>query len=355
MSASSVRRHCRLLFAVAAVLAALLPTGAHPAGASTPFGQRGLNLLFTGSSPDPSLDQLTRKAATYGTFITNLNANAVTLVFPLFTSSLHSNVVTTTPWSPSERATPSPQALAAVVRGLESTGLRVTLRPLISELRLGMQWRGLLIPSNPAAWFRSYEAALRPYLEVARTTNVNGFVVQSELSNLSSDPHWATFIAWVHDYFRGQLVWDMSVNQIMTGPPTAGIQNWYDFYPRVPSATPASSVSDLVAGWNSFAGQYTFPASSAGSVLGEVGILATDGAYAQSSLQSLPGKFDQQIQANWFTAGCQYAKDHGYRGLTFWALYFGAPVPSMTTPTPSNPGQLQPAGLAAIKSCFTSN
>jgi len=355
MLSTTVRRHFRLMLATAAIVAGVVPGLSRAAGASTPFAVRGMNLVFYGSSPSPSLDQLTRQAAKYGTFITNLNANAVTLEFPLFTSSLHSNVVTATAWSPSDSAAPSPQALTAVVRGLESKGLRVTLRPLISEHRLGMQWRGLLVPSNPAAWFRSYEAALRPYLEMARTTNVEGFVVQSELSNLSSDPHWATFIAWVHDYFRGQLVWDMSVNQIMTGPPTAGVQNWYDFYPRVPTATPSSSVSDLVAGWESFAAQYTFPASSAGSVLGEVGILATDGAYVQSSLKSLSGTFDESIQANWFTAGCQYAKNHGYRGLAFWALFFGSSVPSMTVPTPSNPGLLQPAGLAAIKSCFASS
>jgi hypothetical protein len=106
-----------------------------------------------------------------------------------------------------------------------------------------------------------------------RTTNVEGFVVQSERSNLSSDPHGATFIAWVHGYFRGQLVWDMSVNQLMTGPPVAGAQNWYDPYPPVPTATP----------------------SSAGSALGEVGILATDGAFVQSSLTSLLGTFKNQF------------------------------------------------------------
>ena len=176
--------------------------------------------------------------------------------------------------------------------------------------------------------------------------------MQSELSNLARDPHWASFVAWVRDYFRGQLMWDMSVNQIMTGAPSPDIENWYDFYPRVPSATPSSSVSDLVAGWNAFAGKYAFPTNAAGSVLGEVGILATDGAYVQSSLKALTGPFDQTIQANWFTAGCQFAKDHGYRGVAFWALYLSASVPSMTVPTPAYPSSLQPAGLAAIKSCF---
>ncbi len=353
MSNTTVRRHHRLVLSIAALIGGLLPTVAHAADAAPSFAQRGMNLLFYGSNPMPTPQQLTRYATNYGTFISNLNANAVTLVFPLFTDSIHSNVVTTTSWSPSDGTTPSPQDLAIVVRGLESKGLRVTLRPLLSEHRLGSQWRGLIIPSNPSAWFRSYEGVLRPYLEMARTTNIDGIVIQSELSNLSRDPHWGSFVAWVHDYFRGQLMWDMSVNRIMTSAPSTDIQNWFDFYPRVPSATPSSSVSDLVAGWNSFAAQYTFPATAAGSVLGEVGILATDGAYAQSSLKSLNGTFDQTIQANWFSAGCQYAKDHGYRGLRFWALFFGGNVPSMSVPTPSSPGQIQPAGFAAIKSCFS--
>jgi len=352
MHTTTVRR--RLAVALVAI-AGMVPAFPHTAGASSTLEHRAVNLVFNGQLPEPSLQQLNREATSYGSFVSSLNANAVTLVFPLFTRSIHSNVITTTPFSPGDAPTPSPQALAAVVRGLESQGLRVTLRPLLNERRLGSQWRGLIVPANPAAWFRSYEAVLRPYLEVARTTNIDGIVIQSELSNLARDPHWASFVAWVRDYFRGQLMWDMSVNQIMTGAPSPTIQNWYDFYPRVPSATPGSSVSDLVAGWNTFASAYTFPANAAGSVLGEVGILAIDGAYAQSSLKALTGTFDQTIQANWFTAGCQFAKAHGYRGITFWALYLSASVPSMTMPTPAYPSSLQPAGLAAIKTCFASN
>ena len=82
-----------------------------------------------------------------------------------------------------------------------------------------------------------------------------------------------------------------------------------------------------------------------------MGIPALSGMYATPWSHGGATAFDQSIQAHWFTAACQFAKQNGFAGISFWTV-FHTKLPSLTVPNTGDPNQIQPDSLAAIKACF---
>jgi len=344
---------------VSLVAGALLLTGINPtvAGGSPSLAlpERGVSLeFFAGPSTPPNAD-LFNRAVAYGHFISGLGANAVSLVIQFYTPSIESNVVTAgrDVIDGVPVVTPSPTQVSAVVRGLSRSGLRVYLRPLINEHHLGLKWRGDLSPVDSAQWFKSYRSALEPYLTMAEDLHVHGFVIISELSKLSRRPGWSDLISWSRRYFHGTLVWDVNLAPRIVPAPVAGLVQWNDMYPRVPAASDGATVARILRGWDDYIATMPIPGDPQKQGIGEIGIVAQNGAYVKSSVHSLPTAYNESVQEKWFRAGCEYAIEHRYRSLFFWTLNFGVPVAQLVEQNRRYPMYFQPNGLKAIKWCFT--
>lgn len=324
-------------------------------GAAAPAPTRAMNVLFTEYTLTPSNAGLMAHTSDLADFIVSEKANTVILNFPIYTSGYtSSSVFAGTDPADSSSRTPTASEISTVVQIFQSRGLSVSVRPLIDEqIMRPYHWRGTIQPGNRAQWFKSYRATIKPYLQLSQQLGVSGFTIQTELHSLSSDPHWNSLISWASSlYSSGPLIWNPTMQTYFPGMIShRGTSLSVDLYPWI-NVPDNATVGQLVAAWNHWWSSIASPALPSNTTIGEVHIGAQDGLYPTSSAWSGSGAFDQAIQANWFSAACQFSRQHHFAGIAFWNLTLLNPVPSLTTPNPARPGDLQPLGLAAIKSCF---
>ena len=294
--------------------------------------------------------------------IKSLGANSVEIVFPFYALGATTNSVFTADLCGEPEAipvplqSPSPARLAVLVHAAQAAGLHVVLRPLLDQSNLWIfgNWRGNIAPTNETAWMMSYEGILKPYLEMAQANKVTRFAISSELTSMSTSSQWASAIAAAKKLYSGQLVFDSIWAEPLKGAVHTGTAVAEDAYPHVSHTTPTSSVAQLLAGWNTYLKGESFAITASDDTFEEVGIPALDGSYADPNVDPPPGEtFNQTIQANWFTAACEFVKEHKIGGLYFWGpwLYYNSGK-LMTKPDPGQTSELQPLAQAAIRKCF---
>jgi hypothetical protein len=190
---------------------------------------------------------------------------------------------------------------------------------------------------------------------MAEANNVALFTISSELSSMAASSQWPSAIAYALKIYTGQVVFDSSWNvDPAPGDTHSGTAVAQDAYPLLPSLTPTSTVAQILAAWDGYLKLKPLPQAAGRVTFDEVGISAIDGSYATPNIPPQNGAFNPTIQANWFTAACEFAKNNKLEGLYFWGpeLYynFGKLI---TQPDPTQPSELQPATQAAIHKCFT--
>jgi Glycoside Hydrolase Family 113 len=286
----------------------------------------------------------------------SLGANTVALAFPLYMSSLSSDVVYAQRTCGTTFETPSTARLAVAIKEAHALHLRVFLRPMLDETVFKAEggWRGVIRPVSVRAWFRTYLATLTPYLKLAQQQHVEYFAISTELDSMAKKVEWPSTIATAKRYYKGSLIFTITWRPNETVQPrTAPGMDAYQAVLLPPSATP----SQLLAGWNAAvttSNQVPFPLSSA--TLDEVAINAQDGAYHEPWAWGLPPSdaFDQNVQANWFSMACSFFKTHNMQGIYFWGIWYADGANAMpATPSPSLAQEIQPASAAVIKSCYT--
>lgn len=324
--------------------------------------QLGVNVYVTDSCEPTATWQANANNETAG--IKSLGANSIAIAFPFYTAGLDSNSVfaanqcpgSTDPDPALDPQSPTPARLAVLVHSAQVHGLHVLLRPELNEVDLRPKWRGVIAPTNTAAWFASYQSMLKPYLQMAQTDKVTRFDISVELSSMAGAKQWPSAITADRKLYTGQLVFDGE----WVGPgsgsvglaPHANTAWAVDTYPKVPKATPSSSVSQLLSQWNSLLAAQKFPVADSAATIDEVGITAQDGAYANPSTFA-GGTFDPKIQANWFTAACDFMNSHKLAGIYFWGPQFSYNSGNLLATTDSTqPTELQPQAQTAIKACF---
>jgi hypothetical protein len=284
--------------------------------------------------------------------VTSLGANSIAFAFPFYTASLNNNRVFTQNRCPARhfpRTSPSAARLAVLVRAANAAGLDVMLRPLLDETNL-VKWRGALAPENEEAWFASYTKVLRPYLQMAQQYKVARFSISGELNSLVRSKYWPRFVKAARKIYSGRLI---QATTWPTGSHThiGGTAFGVDAYPRLKHLEPSASVTQILKGWDALLHDHRIPSRTP---LYEVGIKAVNGAYNLPSDFSRPhAKFNEQVQAKWFTAACKFVNAHDLGGLYVWGpdIRFNHGN-LMSKPEPKKGSQLQPAAQAAVRKCF---
>ncbi len=339
-------------------------TGSSPRQAGSPpavtVPQHGIDVYALDTCASAGLWQ--QNAVNEMRGIKSLGANSVSIAFPFYVAGPTANSVIATGLcsepgaSPVPLQSPSPARLAVLVHAAQSVGLQVMVRPLMdqSNLQIFDTWRGGIAPTNTAAWFASYKTALKPYLQMAQANDVPLFSISSELTSMSTSAQWPSAIAYALKLYSGQVAfdssWNADPNRGDVHPGTAVAQ---DAYPLLANLTPTATVAQILAAWNRYLTVKPLPAAAGRVAFDEVGISADDGAYATPNYSPPFAVFNQRIQANWFTAACQFAKAHKMQGLYFWGPELSYNVGKLSTqPDPAHAAELQPAGQAAIRTCF---
>ncbi len=289
-----------------------------------------------------------------------LGANAIALIFPLYTVSNTSNLIYAEQDCADGFNTPTPAQLDTVVNIAEAAGLQVFLRPELDETALRainiLDWRGNIAPTNLTTWFSNYFTTLTPYLEMAQTDHVSTFAISSELSDLALKSNWTGFIANVKKIYTGALEftasWASNGNDVQRTGTGLGL----DMYRPVVAATITSTPAQLLTGWdNLLATTLTVPKIKTVTI-DEVGIPAQDGAYVNPSawpLSLTTNPFDPTIQSNWFAMNCSFMKQNGMKGI----FYYGPVINDafgnlLTANNSSESGNLQPQTQTVMKNCF---
>jgi hypothetical protein len=346
------------VFAIILSIAASVVTPANAAN-SPPKYQYGINTYFTYGCVSNSTVEAWAKTtvAQYKA----LRANAIAIAFPIYSDSITSNVVYARyVCGDGHYMSPPADAVAILVDVAHGAGLQVLLRPLLDESRFANPfvglWRGVIAPTNLNQWFTSYLTTLRPYLQMAQQHHVERFAISTELNSISQAPNWTSAIHLVRVIFHGDLSFDYSFGSAVPKTLHPGTSAAIDTYPSLTGTTRKSTTAKLAAKWSALTLKPYYALPTTPSTIQEVGIAAQDGAYAKPSTFALPltkYPFDQNIQANWFTAACTFMKSHHMRGIYFWGKYLGWDQGSLLKqPEPQRTSDFQPAAQQAIKRCF---
>jgi hypothetical protein len=354
----------KLLAAAACVagLVATLPAAQHSGAAVTPRAATyayGINTYVTWDC-EVSAAEIDQWATTAATEYKELGATWMAIGFPLYTPSITSDAVYARCILGNKNfQSPSASILGGIVAAVHAVGLKVLLRPLISQTNLyPTSWRGLIAPKHPAAWFINYRAALRPYLVMAQAQKVESFSIMTELDTIARSSEWNVVRARARLYYTvGPLVWDYSWQWATRKVRLAGTAFAMDAYPGIPTLRNTASPSQIAAAWSALLSQepYSVP-DLAATTIDEVDIPAQDGAYADSadftlSLSKHP--FNQAIQSNWMTAACQFMKEHHMKGIFYWGPFLTTHAGKLPVgPDPAQPTNLQPRSQIAIRKCF---
>lgn len=291
--------------------------------------------------------------------IKSLGANSVGLVFPLYTDSKTSNNIYAKSKCGTSYVTSPVSNLAVIVADAHARGLSVFLRPSLDEGVLKQQnfsdWRGRIAPSNPSLWFANYLATLTPYLQMAQTDHVESFAISTELSSMAKNSNWPSFISKVKKIYKGKLVFTASWAN------TGNITHWtgtdlgIDTYRPVLTATNSWTPKQLLGGWDAVLAGLPIK-GIATTTMDEMGISSQNDAYQIPAATYFPLSlypYNPTIQANWFTMGCAFMREHAMPGIYFSGLVFTDNAGKLLTSNlPSQSGNIQPNSQIAIKNCF---
>lgn len=282
-------------------------------------------------------------------YMVGRHMNAVSVTFPFATAGPTASRVGVS------AATPSVRHLGMLLDTAAAAGLRIMVRPLLDERSLvardPLAWRGSLAPADRAAWFRSYEAFLAPYLALAARHHVSTFVVGAELTSLEDDPRWRSLIATARRSFRGELSYDANWDDYVSRHVPVPVDHLgIDAYFPLARLGDDASVAEIAEGWQRWLDRKT-TGKLPRIVLSEVGIIAENGAYRHPAVWTGGEKLNPTVQQRWFEAACRVARDREMAGLYWWNLDFHAD-PAAGAPAGSHTSFLGRPAEAVITSCF---
>jgi len=100
------------------------------------------------------------------------------------------------------------EQLGAGIRAAHALGMKVIVKPQI--LVGGGGWAGVVNPGSSQGWdrwFASYKRILLHYAEMAEQSQVELFVVGTELKQSDKLPHWRGIIAAVREVYKGNITY----------------------------------------------------------------------------------------------------------------------------------------------------
>ena len=153
--------------------------------------------------------------------------------------------------APHPKETQDDEVIRRVIRRARGRGMAVTVFPILWVERRGIgEWRGKLAPSDPEAWWRSYDAFILHYARLAAAERARVLCVGSELGAMEGErERWAALIGEVRAVFPGALLYSANWDHF-EGPAfwdlvdLAGVTAYHQLTNRL-----NPTVDELVAAW----------------------------------------------------------------------------------------------------------
>ena len=231
------------------------------------------------------------------------------------------------------------------ISDMHARGLRVMLKPQV-DVEDGT-WRGVIAPSDTAAWFASYTAFITHYAAIAQAQNVELLCVGCELKTLSGAAYatqWQAVIQSIHGVYSGPLTY--AANAFNVNDEYNNVSFWslldiagLDCYsPLTGHADP--TVAELVAAWRhddyseDMVGAFrTFQAAVGKPVMfTEMGYQSAAGTnITPEYVNTATATPDQQEQANCYEAAMEvFTQEAWCKGIFWWGWKPALPPPGDT-------------------------
>lgn len=280
-------------------------------------------------------DDLFRSGAALRQLATT-GANTVTFVPLWFMPDISSTTIRRT------QQTASDESLIWAINEARALGLNVVIKPQV-EVDTG-EWRALIKPSDPNAWFANYHALITYYADLAQTHGVRALCVGSELLSMSTNAtyegKWRALIADVRQRFGGALTYSA---------------NWgtfeYEEFPRIPfwdaldylgvsayfyvSNTNTPTVAGMVQRWDEWRATKLEPFQQQWNkplIFTEVGYRSVDGAARMPWDYGMPGPLDlAEQQAAWEALFQSWSGTPWFAGGWFWSWSVDSTSAATTT------------------------
>lgn len=216
----------------------------------------------------------------------------------------------------------------------EQAGMNVILVPIFYCLNCSGGWRGTIDPSDPTAWFTSYESFIDHYAQIGQRYGAKTLFVGSEMSSMESyTSDWEEVIADARAIFSGQIGyeenWDVvGQAKFVDDVDVIGISA---YFPLDDSSSPA--LPDLLADWTdshasataneNWVKELTNLADSTGKpiLFGEVGYMSGDHAAKQPFL-NYQDTTNWQLQSDLYQALLETFEGYSWwDGVVWWEWY----------------------------------
>jgi hypothetical protein len=229
----------------------------------------------------------------------------------------------------------------------ERAGMHVILVPIFYCNSCEGGWRGTIDPSNPTAWFASYQTFIDHYADIAQSYGATTFFAGSEMTSMEHyTAQWEAVIAQVRSHFSGQIGyeenWDvLGAAKFLSDVDVIGVSAYFPL-----DSGKAPALSDLLSDWTNSHGQgysgknwvneLAALASSTGRpiLFGEVGYMSGDYAGNQPFLNYL-STTNWQLQSDLYQALLETFSDRSWwAGAVWWEWYLTSDTTSDNSRSP---------------------
>ena len=215
--------------------------------------------------------------------------------------------------------TPSPAAVQHVLQLARSLSLRVTIKPHV-DLEDGT-WRGRISPSDPEAWFESYNRFLQPWAEMAQSAGAAQFIVGTELAGtIRYRDQWLQTIRNLRSVFSGELIYAASWDE------ASQVTFWREldhvgvnfFFPVTNRKDPGRF--EILAGWQPWLDrlQLLHELTDRNVILTEIGYRSVDGAGMRPYAFDNSAMLDLAEQADLYWAALQATTGEPWLAGMYW-------------------------------------
>lgn len=319
------------------------------------YGQRGVTVLLGADTNFGS------KAVSFLDHLAGLGVDSVSAVV-IFQQSTYTS---SDPQLESSTATPA--EIQTLINDAHQRGISVMIRPLMDDTNIiaatnGAQWRGTVLPTDPAAWFSAYyNNVVQPYASLA---GIDAFDLGSELTTLAfTFPNrWSSLITTLRSQFPAlRLIyssgfdWTALPGQPQPYPsfaPSLDLLGVDAFFP-LNGVTNGYIPSQLVQAWQPWLSkmQQLSAYYRRSIVFTEIGLASQCCTLTQPFVYRAAAAPNMLAQSTYYQAACEAIRPY-HIGLFWWAYGSMDPVAS-----PLSDNSFTPYGKPAeqeMARCYTS-
>ena len=258
---------------------------------------------------------------------------------------------------------PTDAAVISAIQSLQAQGLIVSLKPHVDSLD-GV-FRGSFAPTNPAAWFASYQTFILHYAQLAAQNNVGMLVIGTELKSLSGSAYlsyWTNIISAIRAQYPS-LTLVYGANATGSGDEFTTVSFWSQvdiigvdgYFPLTNQIDP--TVVQLVAAWTNNKSGFNIVTAlknlqstyNKPLIFTEIGYVSVAGTNEQP-YASITGTYDPTEQENCYEAFFEvFSQQTAWmKGVFWWDWNVSPPGANDEGYSP----QTKPAGTVTLPKWF---